>query len=795
MNRAWRGLPLPSLLIVLLLLLVLPAGRALALPGPAPCVEPGEASLDAAALMPALRLHIDRAAELAPEAVLRLPEAAWAPLRPADLSPGYSASAFWLRLCLSSPQAVQRWLLLRPARLESVRLYAQTHDAQGRPGPLLARRAGTEQAFGLRELPLRESAFALQLGPQPQTLWLRVASRSAVALDLSLWRPADLLREEQARLWGDGLLIGLAVLLLLAALLLGLAGREPAYAYLALYLGAFVCYESGMRGSAFMLFWPQATDWAVRALGSFGVLAHLFQLAALSRLLDTARLQPRLHRLMWGLAAVDGLVLGLCIWGDYRSATQLAGLFNGSLGLLMGLACWQAVRQRRPLAWAWGAALILNGLGMLPRVLSLLGWQAHSALVDYGPPLLGLAGVLLVLLAMAQRMRRRRLRHEQELEEAVRQRTAELAAASAQAQASDAAKGRLLGYLGHDLRAPLASVVQLTRQLRPDEGFEADRLAIEHSSQLLLEMIDELQRFARAPQASAAPELLPAPVYVHGLLLELDQQAQALVRSGGNRLLLHRDPSLPAVLELDARRLRQCLFNLLSNAAKFNRAGLIQLSASYRSGRLCLSVEDDGPGIAEADQALVFEPFMRAASSQNLPGLGLGLSIARQTVLAMGGSIVLHSRPGEGCRFELSLPTARAEESQVAWPTLRQLAPEAEDPGAASRLALVLDGCAAVREVLVERLALAGYDCLQAESLAQALALDPGPQAPDLLLVEPLSLGEPGRAGLDALRARFPAAALLCCSARPEPGDALYKPAPELLWWPALSARTCRPGR
>lgn len=750
--------------------------------GAAPWLVLAESDPGSQALSSVLRLHIDADASKDPTAIQALPGSAWAAVDQRSLTPGYSVAAYWLRLQLHNPGSAPqlRWLLLRPARLESVSLYQSGPASEG----LFTRRAGTDQPFAARELPLRESAFAVTLAPgERQTLWLRVASRSAIALDLSLWQPEALLRHEQTRLWLDGMVIGFAALLIVAALLLSLAQRERAYVYVALYLGAFVCYESGMRGTAFMLFWPQATDWAVRALGSFGVLAHLFELAALTRLLDTARAQPRWHRGMQALALLDLLALGLCFWGDYRLGTTLASLLNAGLGLAMSVACVRAVQQRRPLAWAWGTALGLQLLGLLPRVFSLLGWQPHSTLVDYAPPLVGLLGCLVVLLAMLQRVRRQRMQHEVALEAAVQLRTRELLAASARAQASDTAKGRLLGYLGHDLRAPLASVVQLARQLRPDAGFEQDRRAIEHGSQLLLEMIDELQRFARAPTTSADPEVLPAPCYPHGLLLELHQQAQGLARSNGNRLRLQLAPDLPSVLELDAKRLRQALFNLLSNAAKFTRDGQITLSADYREGQLCLTVADTGPGIAVADQALLFEPFVRPASSRGIPGLGLGLSIARQTVVAMGGSLQLHSLPAEGCRFELRMPAPRAQEEQVDWPVLRGLsAAPLLDQG----LALVLDSCDSARRALSERLSLSGYDCLQAASLAEAMALDTFDVEPALLIVEPASLPLGDLRALAPLRQRHRRMRLICCSARPAPDALLYKPAPEHAWWAAM---------
>jgi len=112
-----------------------------------------------------------------------------------------------------------------------------------------------------------------------------------------------------------------------------------------------------------------------------------------------------------------------------------------------------------------------------------------------------------------------------------------------------------------------------------------------------------------------------------------------------------------------------------------------------------------------------------------------------------------------------------------------------EEAGGPARWALVLDACAVAREALVERLGLAGYDCVQAADLMQAQRVLMGLPAGavlELLLVEPLSLGSAGRSGLAAAQALAPQARLLCCSARPEAGDALYKPAPEALWWAAM---------
>src|SRR6185436_10758333 len=108
------------------------------------------------------------------------------------------------------------------------------------------------------------------------------------------------------------------------------------------------------------------------------------------------------------------------------------------------------------------------------------------------------------------------------------------------------------------------------------------------------------------------------------------------------------DASLPPVAALDARRLRQVLLNLLSNAAKYGQSGEVVLGARVDGRQLVLSVTDEGPGLAPEELERIFDPFTRGRTVSAMPGLGLGLAIARQTMRAMGGELSGRSSPGQG---------------------------------------------------------------------------------------------------------------------------------------------------
>ena len=760
------------------------------------------------------QLWIDRAAPSEDE----IP--GWRPADRPSLTPGYTRDAYWLRWTLRQDGPAARYILMvDPARTESVALYRRRLLPDGSATPWTAERAGTDLPFGQRALALRESAFPMRI--DPGELWelrLRVASRSSLAVEPSLWVAEALIEEQQWRVWRDGMLS--AVGLTLAALAAGLALtlRDRGYAWIAAFLSSAMLYEMAMRGTAFQRLWPDATDWAQRALGTTGALTTVFQLLAMAAVLRLRSTQPVLHRVLGVVVALSFVAVAACIFGDYQTGTRMAGPTNLSLSLIGLIASVRAVRRGDPVGGVWLCALVGVMLGMAPRYLSLMGFLPYADWVDLAPSMVGTAGAAAVLVAMLLMLQRERLQHAQALEAAVLERTAELARASAHAQASDAAKGRLLGHIGHDLRAPLASMVQLTRRMTPGAEFESTRLALEHGGVMLLDTIDELQRFARRPDAEADVEVLNAPVYLYGLLDELALQSQALMLASANRLVLTVDPALPAVVELDARRLRQVLLNLLSNAAKYSRSGEIQLSARAIEGWLALSVTDQGPGMEAEELARIFDPFTRGHAGRGVPGLGLGLTIARQTVRAMGGELGAHSVPGRGSRFTAELPLVAAGEAEVQWPPLLPQ-PGLERLGEGWS-AVVWDRCPAVREVMLERLLQSGFDASEAErvedvvellseaaagashadadprsSMGAGLGWGPG-SGPRLLLVtspESLSSADDWR----AWRVRWPRLRTLMCASVP-PRDwatdaglaMLPKPAPQELWVPALK-RLC----
>jgi signal transduction histidine kinase len=127
----------------------------------------------------------------------------------------------------------------------------------------------------------------------------------------------------------------------------------------------------------------------------------------------------------------------------------------------------------------------------------------------------------------------------------------------------------------------------------------------------------------------------------------------------GISLRLEVDPEIGDI-EADERKLKQVVFNLLTNALKFTpRGGHIEVTARPQGDEVVISVRDDGSGIAEADQSRIFEEFQQVGTSQLQEGTGLGLALSRRFVELHGGRLSVESALGSGSTFTFTMPRSQ----------------------------------------------------------------------------------------------------------------------------------------
>jgi signal transduction histidine kinase len=237
-------------------------------------------------------------------------------------------------------------------------------------------------------------------------------------------------------------------------------------------------------------------------------------------------------------------------------------------------------------------------------------------------------------------------------------------------QLSDA-KTRFLSDMSHELRAPLASVINLTRLLlaHSDGPLTTEQeyqvTLIQRSAESLADMVNDLLDIAKIEARKVELRIESVPVSeifagVRGLFrpLATNERVEFIVE----------DPPEPIVLVTDAQRIAQVLRNFISNALKFTDAGEVRVSArTLDDDRVSLDVADTGIGIAPADQRRIFEDYTQVDGpiQKRVRGTGLGLPLTRKLALLLGGEVQLESRLGEGSRFSLVVPRVHPSEHRT----------------------------------------------------------------------------------------------------------------------------------
>ncbi|KFN45606.1 ATP-binding protein [Arenimonas metalli] len=378
-------------------------------------------------------------------------------------------------------------------------------------------------------------------------------------------------------------------------------------------------------------------------------------------------------------------------------------------------------------------------------------WQGQYALAMFGLLALVLAALL------SRELRARHRRREAWRMTRARQQLAE--------QHSEA-KSRFLATLGHEIRTPMTGVLGMAELLQGsalDARQRGQVEAIQRAGQHLLRLVNDALDLARIEAGRL--ELVVAPFRLRPLLDEVADLLRPLAEAKGLRFRLACAPSLPEALSGDATRLRQILFNLGHNAIKFCDAGEVSLQvAPGEPEGLVLSVHDSGPGLDAEQQARLFRRFEQGASGQGgssgSGGSGLGLAICRELAVAMGGGISVQSSPGQGARFQVSLPlpAVPAPEPDVR-PGTR---------GTAVRRLLLVEDNAVVAEVVAALLEQQGHRVRHVPHGLAALA-ELATASYDLAV---LDLDLPGIDGLQLarlLRARGETLPLLALTARADP--------------------------
>ena len=294
-----------------------------------------------------------------------------------------------------------------------------------------------------------------------------------------------------------------------------------------------------------------------------------------------------------------------------------------------------------------------------------------------------------------------------------REQEQELAAVKDAAIEANQAKSQFLANMSHELRTPLSAVIGYSEMLEEEveelgEKHLLDDLGkIKSNARHLLSLINDVLDISKIEANKM--EVFAETFDVAAMVRDVASTVGSLIEKKANRLVLDIDDEL-GTMNTDVVKIRQILFNFLSNAAKFTEGGAIHIGAR-REGppeneAVTFTVRDTGLGMTEEQVAKLFQRFTQADASttRRFGGTGLGLAITKAFTEMLGGRISVESRPGEGSSFALTVPT------ELPIPSA-----DAEHEGATELdgrddVVLVVDDDPATRDLLTRFLSKEGFE-------------------------------------------------------------------------------------
>jgi signal transduction histidine kinase len=252
-----------------------------------------------------------------------------------------------------------------------------------------------------------------------------------------------------------------------------------------------------------------------------------------------------------------------------------------------------------------------------------------------------------------------------DLEQKVEDRTREVAEKSRELELASRHKSQFLANMSHELRTPLNAIIGYSEMLQEEaeeigeQTFLPDLQKINAAGKHLLGLINDILDLSKIE--AGRMDLFLETFEVHQLVEEVQAIVQPLVEKNGNTLIIEC-PDTMGAMHADQTKLRQALFNLMSNASKFTERGTISLTATREvsSGEewVSFAVSDTGIGMTEEQVGRLFEAFSQAEAStrSQYGGTGLGLAISRHFCRLMGGDLTVASTYGQGSTFTVRLP-------------------------------------------------------------------------------------------------------------------------------------------
>jgi PAS domain S-box-containing protein len=329
-----------------------------------------------------------------------------------------------------------------------------------------------------------------------------------------------------------------------------------------------------------------------------------------------------------------------------------------------------------------------------------------------------------------------------------------------QAESANRAKSSFLANMSHELRTPMNAIIGYSEMLSEDaqdDGLDEmvdDLNKINSAGKHLLSLINDILDLSKIEAGKM--ELYLEDINIKQVIDDVVDTISPLIEKNGNELVVEFDDTLD-IVHADLTKVRQTLFNLLSNAAKFTDKGIVTIKAKKEikdnKGWIHLGVTDSGIGIEEDKIGYVFEEFTQAddTTTRDYGGTGLGLPLSRRLCRMMGGDLIVESEIGVGSTFTIILPIQVSDKKQVE--SKEKTGDKIKVTEDTENLILIIDDDDHSRDLLQRTLESDGYNTATCDNAEDGLELAEK-LMPSLITLDIMMPGMDGWAFLKELQNR-----------------------------------------
>jgi signal transduction histidine kinase/CheY-like chemotaxis protein len=336
----------------------------------------------------------------------------------------------------------------------------------------------------------------------------------------------------------------------------------------------------------------------------------------------------------------------------------------------------------------------------------------------------------------------------------LRQRQRELEVLTDQAQSANRAKSQFLANMSHELRTPMNAIIGYSEMLTDEaedlglQQFVPDLKKIRTAGKQLLALINDILDLSKIEAGKV--ELHYEEFDVRDMINDVATISEPLAAKNSNTLVMNIEDG---GMYSDLTRIRQILFNLLSNACKFTKSGTVELTVTgSESDFMTFRVKDSGIGMTPEQIGKVFEAFAQADASttRKYGGTGLGLAITKKFCGMMGGTIDLESTIGKGATFTVRLPKRAGNKADLSSPNVLAATLPSSARESIGRV-LVIDDDPVIQDLMKSFLTREGYSVTLADSGPEGL-LRARELKPDVITLDIAMPGMDGWSVLSALK-------------------------------------------